>query len=289
LDRLSILSELASRLQTASGLEFEKAVADAFGFLGFKAEVIEETIAESDVIIEAKYAENPYYVVVECCAVLPHNQVPYDKLGQIRGNFPRYMDERRQRLFKTAYKLIVGRPEFSAPTKTNSEPDVGLMSVDVLNTLLEYHEKYNFSQDELERILKTVGEIINEHVLKNLVLQYERKLEIYSIIYISLLEDPYSQRSDSRIPFTPVEQIVGEVKAYTKLLRMPTLSDDEINNAVRDLSNPFLKFIDIKGSNLRLSSLPFESIKKVGGQMGNELALKDQEFLSKLRRMQSLT
>jgi hypothetical protein len=70
---------------------------------------------------------------------------------------------------------------------------------------------------------------------------------------------------------------------------MPTLSDDEINNAVRDLSNPFLKFIDIKGSNLRLSSLPFESIKKVGGQMGNELAFKAQEFLSKLRRMQSLT
>jgi len=282
------LPEIIARLDTASGLDFENAVADAFNFLGLKAEVVEQTEAESDVIVEASLSERPYYVVVECCAVLPQNQVPYDKLGQIRGNFTKYMDERRQKLFRTAYKLIVGRPIFSEPTKTNSEPDVGLLQASVLTELLQHHSKYHFSQDELEGILKIIGEVRSDNVLNILVTPYQRKLKIYALICISLLEDPYSIRSQMRKPCTPVEQIVGEVKAYAKLLRVSALTDEEINAATRDLCNPFVKFLELRGSCLRLSSLPFETIETTGGQLGVELSGKVQEYLNRLREMQNI-
>lgn len=285
---MATLAELTHNLETSDGLDFENAVAEAFNFLGLKAQVIPETNAESDVIIEAAYSEHPYYVVVECCAVAAHNQVPYDKLGQIRGNFTKYMDERRQRLFKTAYKLIVGRPEFSNQAKTNSEPDVGLLKVSVLTEALQQHTRYHFSQDELERIFKVIGEIRSDHLLNSLVQTYLRRLNIYALVYISLLEDPYSARSDARKPYTPMEQIVGEIKAYAKLLKIPALSDNEVNIAIRDLFNPFLKFVDIRESDLRLASLPTQTVETTGGQLGHELIVKIQEYLGKLRQMQNL-
>jgi len=93
----SSLAVIVNGLRTAQGLDFNEQIAEAFNKLNFNAEVILETEAESDVIAEAIYADEPYYIVIEGQAVRNHNEVGYTKLGQLRGNFPSYLDERTQK------------------------------------------------------------------------------------------------------------------------------------------------------------------------------------------------
>ncbi len=262
---MPILTELLQSLDTSTGRDFEKAVANAFLMLNLDAKVIDETQAESDVIVEAKYAEYPYYIVIECCAVEPQNQVPYTKLGQIRGNFTKYVDERRQRIFNNAYKLIVGRPEFSDDTKKRSLPDVGLLNINVLKQMLEKNSKYHFSQDELERILFLKGEIKDSHFVNNLSQPFVRKLTLYSLLLISLLESPFPSKNDTRKPFTEMEQIVGEVKTFAVLLRISSTTDEEIRSAIRDLCSPFPALIVTRDSSIRLASHPIEMLNSLGG------------------------
>jgi hypothetical protein len=280
------LAEILQTLDASTGRDFEEAVATTFKGLNLEATVIEETQAESDVIVEAKYAENPYYIVVECCAVEPQNQVPYTKLGQIRGNFTKYMDERRQKIFKNAYKLVVGRPVFSDDAKNRSLPDIGLLTVAILKQVLEKNSKYHFSQDELERLFHAKGEIKDAYVSNNLSQPFERKLTLYSLLLISLLENPFSARTDSRKPFTEIEQIVGDVKTFAMFLKIPSITDEEIKSAVRDLCSPFPALIITRDSSIRLASHPFEMLNSLGGiwvDLIHEITL----HLEALRQMQA--
>ena len=259
------LAEILQSLDTSTGRDFEKAVAEAFSMLNLDSKVIDETQAESDVIVEAKYAENPYYIVIECCAVEPQNQVPYTKLGQIRGNFTNYVNERRQRIFKNGYKLVVGRPEFSDDAKKRSLPDVGLLTTSFLKPVLEKNAKYHFSQDELERIFILNGEIKDSHISNNLFQPFARKLTLYSLILTSLLESPFPSKNDLRKPFTEIEQIIGEVKTFTMLLKIPSTGDEEIRSAIRDLCSPFPALIITRDSSIRLASHPIEILNSLGG------------------------
>ena len=128
--RLPKIQEIVQNLQTSTGTDFETVVCTAFNFLDFDASLTQSTQSESDVIAEAYYAEKPYFIVVECQAVRPPNQVGVAKVGQIRGNAEAYsLDPRRQRLFVTSHKLIVGRPIFSSDARRRSHPDVGLITV----------------------------------------------------------------------------------------------------------------------------------------------------------------
>src|SRR3989304_1140938 len=208
---------IIERIGTERGLQFEQAVSDAFNSLGLSSSLTTSTEAESDVIVEALLPESTYFVVVECCAVEEHNEVGYEKLGQLRGNFMYYVaDERRQKLgFKNAYKAVVGRPRFSDNAVQRASPDVSLISVDILVELLKFHWKYRFSHEELESIFKVSGQVKSEHIL-SAVSSYQRKISIYALICLALLSDPYSN-NDQRKSFTPVEQVVGSVATFSDL------------------------------------------------------------------------
>lgn len=110
------MKDINRRLRVDSGSDFEIAVADAFRFLGFQIDIISETQAESDIIAKAFLPLKPYFVIIECNAVREGNLVSYHKLGQIRGNAPKYFIKYGKE-FPTYYKLIVGRPAFSKDTK----------------------------------------------------------------------------------------------------------------------------------------------------------------------------
>jgi hypothetical protein len=282
---MATLSEILEHIQTTTGHDFEKSIAEAFNYLNFEATVIEETDAESDVIVEARYAENPYYIVIECCAVEPQNQVPYTKLGQIRGNFTKYVDERRIKLFKNAYKLVVGRPEFSDNTKTSASPDVSLLKVNTLKFLLEQSSKLHFSQDETERLFKLFGEIADGHIM-NILQPIQRKIDLYALVYISLLENPFPSRYHERKPFTPIDQIIGEVKVLVALLKMQKAGDDEIKNAIRDLCSPLPELIANHDNSIRLSSHPLELLTSLGG-LWADLLQKIQAYMEIFKRMQA--
>ena len=283
------LENIIQDLLNKQGREFEKSVCDALNFLDLEASLTKSTEAESDIVAEACHAEIPYFIVVECSAVREGNQVGVDKLGQIRGNSSSYLDTRRQQLFEKGYKLIVGKPEFSDHAKERAIPDVGLISVDSLITYLKFHKKYRFSQNELHDVFKRVGEIKKVHIGRSTVLclterQYIRKLSIYSLVYVALLENPYSVRLEKRKGWTSLKEIVGEVLAYGKLFRIGGLGNNEVVRRIRDLDNPFLRIVEMKEEEVRLSTVS-KSVVEESSPFGKALVSQINESLEKLRNL----
>ena len=253
------------------GSDYEKAVCGAFSFLGLSAGVTTTTEAESDVIAEAKLAENPYYIVIECQAVAANNEVGYQKLGQIRGNASSYADSRRQQIFKNGYKLIVGKPKFSSNCRERSDPDVGLITAGNLAGLLRDHEVYRFSQSQLQSIFRIVREIEKKHIL-DFVSSFERRTDLYALIYISLLEDPYDEKAEKWKAWTPIERIMEGTMTYARLLGVRDVTDNELKVLIRDLDNPFFHIIELQSTNGRLCASDFESSSPFGEVLGDRIS-----------------
>lgn len=254
----SSLAVIVNGLRTAQGLAFNERIADALNKLNLNAEVIEETEAESDVIVEAIFAEEPYYIVIEGQAVRNHNEVGYTKLGQLRGNFPSYLDERRQKLFKNAYKLVVGRPKFSDNARRRAEPDVVLLTAQTLIQLLEFHDRFRYSQDELELLFRrddnlVYGEINLSDISRELLTHRERRIKINALLLYCL----GANRLDRK--WIPVQQVVGMAKAYDQILKI-NIGDDEIMNALADLQSTLVRLVQEKDERIRFASIPLETI-----------------------------
>lgn len=252
-------------LHEKAGRDFEKSVCDAMKYLDLSASLTQTTEAESDVIAEALHAETPYFIAIECQAVREGGQVGYEKLGQIRGNAASYLDTRRQTLFENAYKLVVGKPEFSEHAKERATPDVGLLSVETLSRLMRLHQRFQLTQDALQEIFSGIGEIdpqkVDFEVIKHLRNEnYYRKLYVYSLIFLSLIEDPFSE-SKRRKKWIPLNEIVGSVLTYGKLFRIRDLTAFEIGELIRDLDNPFIRIIESRGNEIRLSTLSLDFIE----------------------------
>lgn len=278
--------EIINNLNEKMGREFEISVCDAINYLDVSASLTETTEAESDVIAEALNAEAPFFVVIECQAVRDGNQVGYEKIGQIRGNAASYLDTRRQKLFENAYKLVIGKPEFSTHAKGRSNPDVGLLSVEALSHLMKLHQTYQLSQDVLQEVFNRIGEIdvdaINSIVANHLKNEnYFRKLKIYSLIYLALIEDPFSE-SEKRKKWTPANEVIGSVLTCCKLFRIRDVSALEIKSLILDLDNPFIRIIERKGIEIRLSTLSLDFIESFS-PLGTQIVHTIKHYWEKLR------
>jgi hypothetical protein len=276
-------------LTTKQGRDFETAVYSAMDYLDLDSHLTGTTEAESDVIAEAVSAEVPYFLVIECQAVREGSQVDYDKIGQIRGNAPSYLDARRQQLFKTYYKIIVGKPEFSDNVKTRAEPDVGLLGIDALIRLVQMHEQYSLSLNMLQRIFSRMG-LIDAKFVDNITRSYLgaegyfRKLKIYSLVYAALLENPLSDKSERRKNWTSIDQVIGEVLGYSRIFRIPELNGSEVGYLIRDLDNPFFRVVESKADQVRLSTFSTVALHNFS-KFGQDLEKEIWETLDTLRNL----
>ena len=262
------LDEIVARLASARGRDFEQAVSDSFGFLWFDSHMPTEE-ASSDVIVEALLAANPYFIVIECNAVDDTNEVGYEKLGQLRGNFPSYMDSRRRTLFKRGYKLIVGRPRFSRNTIDRSANDVSLLSAAVLTELIRAHSKYHFSEDEVEVLLQTAGEIMSDQI-KAVINSKLREISVCALVLVSLFDD-YTLGREKRKNFVPMMQAAGEAQAYARILGIENVSTGEVLDAIKSMSGPFFRLVTTRSDEVRLASIPFSSAPEFESGSGAEL------------------
>ena len=288
LAELPNLDKTIQDLNEQAGTNFEESVCNAIKYLDLSASLTETTEAESDVIAEALHAASPYFIVIECNAVREGNQVGYDKIGQIRGNATSYLDARRQKFFENAYKLVVGKPEFSKPAKERATPDVGLISVETLSQLLRLHQRYQLSQDVLQEIFSGIGEIdtqqVNSVVMKHLENEnYYRRLGVYSLIYLALIEDPFSE-SKSRKKWTPLNEVVGSVLIYSNLFRFHDLTSHEVMALIRDLDNPFIRILESRKNEIRLSTLSLDVIENFN-PLGEAIVSNIKEYWKKLRAL----
>jgi len=98
------------------------------------------------------------------------------------------------------------------------------------------------------------------------------------------LENPYSAKLEERKGWSQLEEIIGEVLAYGKLFRIRGLSSDEIIQRVRDLDNPFLEIVEMKGKEIRLSTVS-KSVVEEFSPFGKALVSEIREKLHKLREL----
>jgi len=262
------LEDIAQRLKTESGRpNFEDAVADAFTLLDLKVETIAETQAESDLIIKAFLPQKPYFVIVECRAVREGEFVSYQKLGQIRGNAPKYFRQYGKEL-PSYYKMIVGRPAFSEDTKRHALEDVALLTTDALIGILEYHSIFQFSQDELRLIFETKGEV-GEKQMNELVDPCLKSLKICSLIFLALLEEPASNPDKRKVEWVSVQHLVGAVSNLGWYLNVGELADSDIVNALTELSSPLKRITQVsQDGKVKLTSVPFEVVIEKMGRQG---------------------
>ncbi len=284
------LDEIKQKLRNSRGREFEEVVCDAMNYLDLTASLTETTEAEADVIAEALHAEIEFFIVIECTASRDGAQVGVEKVGQIRGNASTYLDTRRQQLFEAYRKLVIGRPEFSNLAKERAAPDVGLMTADTLVRLLELHNRYQLSQNVLYEIFKEPGEIDEEKVNSIVTdslrsIQYFRRLNIYSLIYLALLRNPFSDTTERRKKWTSIAQIIAEVITYGKMFRIGDLSTIEVALLIRDLDNPLLRIVESRGNEIRLGTISKEVIQN-SSQIGQDLVYSINENFEKLQNIE---
>ena len=276
------LDPIVEKLKTRGGRGFTRAVLDAFKFLGFEVEDIEETQgtqAQSDLIVKAPLATNPYFTVIECTAVREGSEVGYQKLYQLGSNFPRYLIKYSKHYPSASYKMLVGRPSFSPDTK-NLAKDETLLTADTLISLLKAHEEFCLSQDEFENIFQQKGEISVDNI-RELIIPYMAKGMIYAWIYLSLLEDPTDKSIRRKRVTTNAEQVVAIAKHWAWLFKGVKVPDIVIKDAIRDLSSPVLRVLLVDGENLILSSLPFTKIIENMGDLGKYFETRLMEFINK--------
>lgn len=273
------VEEIIRKLESVGGEEFEKAVAEAFVVLGFDAEEIEATQGESDVIVKALQAVKPYFIVVECNAVREGEQVSYGKLGQIRGNSVKYVTRYGKR-FSSSYIMLVGRPDFSPDAKKLAYECVLLTAGD-LNKLLEAHKVFLFSQDELETLFRKGGEVL----LESFLYPYNRKLDLYALIYLNLVKDSTSSALERKKEWTPIQRLIGSIENTAWILKLENFSEEDILNAVRDLSNPFVKMVEINGDLVMLSGLTLDKIAKNMGRLGDIFLKRFTDFVKKIAQI----
>ena len=280
------IETIIERLKNQAGRRFTSAVQDAFEYLGFEVEDIEETQgtqAHSDLIVKAPLATNPYFVVLECTAVREGSQVEYQKLYQLGSNFPRYLTKYSKKYPSASYKMLVGRPTFSADCKKLAR-DTPLMTAELLIQILKAHNEYYLSQDELEGVFQHNGEF-TLHEVASLLLGYTMIASIYSLIYLSLLKDPTSDVLERKKEWTNVQGLIAMVKQWGWLFHDIKIPDGVIMDAINQLSSPVLRVLLKEGNNLMLSSLPLERIIQNMRDFGKAFEEWLKEYRDKARKM----
>jgi hypothetical protein len=262
------LEDIIQRLKVDGGRpDFENAVADAFNFLSFQVEIIPDTQAESDLIVKAYLPQNPYFVIVECSAVREGSFVSYQKLGQIRGNAPKYFLQYGKEL-PSYYKIIVGRPAFSGDTKKHALNDVVLLTVNILIKLLESHNIYQFSQDELRIVFETKGEVDEERIAE-LTKPYLKNLKTCALVMMGLLIEPTRNPDQRRKEWLDINQLVGRVDILSWFLDVDGITPTDAIRAINELSSPLKSIIQLsENEKLRLTSIPFEVVTEKMGRQG---------------------
>jgi len=281
------LEDITRRLKSDCGLDFEIAVADAFSFLGFDVEIIPETQAESDLIVKAFLPQKPYFVIIECNAVREGEFVSYQKLGQIRGNAPKYFIKYGKEL-PTYYKLIVGRPAFSKDMKKHAFEDVILLSADVLMKMLEFHNIFQFSQDELRSTFEKRGEITAEKV-DELVDPYLKHLKTCALVFMSLLEEPTSNPDKRKKEWVHIQNLFGSVTSLSWFLNISDITTEDIINAITELSSPLRRIMNLShDERARLTSISFEVVVEKMGRQGVMFREFLSDFQAKSKSKQSI-
>lgn len=281
-------TSITQRLRTQGGRDFTFAVLDAFKYLGYEVEDIEDTQgtqAHSDLIVKAHLATHPYFAVLECTAVRQGSQVGYTKLYQLGSNSPRYTTKYSREYPSASYKMLVGRPDFSQDAKKLAQ-EIGLLKAETLGQILLLHERLYLSQDELERMFQTNGEISLSVVIETWG-AYRFEAKTCALVYLALLNDPTDKSIKRKKEWTPMDSLHALVSHWMWLFEdfKSPFPEILIMKAINDLSSSVVRALVVDGQKVMLSSLPFEKVVENMGKFGVFFRNDLMDYMSKIEKL----
>lgn len=157
----------------------------------------------------------------------------------------------------------MGRPSFSsdciksAVESEDGEPalNVCLITADDLGCLLNYHDVFMFTQDELMSVFMARG--LAQDSVQALINRYDRQARLYGLI-CALLEFQTEKRQRKVIPIS-TEDFAGRIIGSAPLLGCGRYERREVDAAIRDLVTPFIKALGISGNRIQRNSLSYKN------------------------------
>ncbi len=125
--------------------------------------------------------------------------------------------------------------------------------------LLEYHSKFGFSQDQIELLFENGG-LLQKNNIEHMCYNYIAKIKLYSLIYLSLIMYPNLNSLENRKGFIEIYELIGIVKTLSYFSRNKIPSNEEIRDAIRDLTSPITQIIERNNNKVRLYGKSFNSV-----------------------------
>ncbi|MFW9839069.1 MAG: restriction endonuclease [Candidatus Thorarchaeota archaeon] len=265
--------EIASKLRNYDGTDFEKAVAEAFAYLGLDSNWIGDDEADVDVEVYSRWTPSPFKAVIECNAKHENAEVGKDKVDQVRGNGKKHESEDYN-----LHLVVVGRPKFSENACTNSRDDVSLILSSDLEKLVLGHSDYCFSNDEIGEFFENWGVHTDaiEVLIEEKRQEHNRILSVCSLVIV-VLENLQTETSviDSGV-------LMNKLEVYGETLGVGIFDNVEMRRALLLLGPPFLNIVEIKDEGIKLRHVSLEETVLRLGKYGRIVLEKCKEIRKEL-------
>jgi len=249
---ISLIDKLRKKqYESKTPEEFENAIKEAFGYFGFKAELI-GTSGDTDVLLTADIGDETYKVTVDGKTAkkgkVLENQINWDSL------------EDHRKKHDANYTVVVG-PNFSEgklPERAKVHK-VSMLPTECLIKLIDEHSKYPITLLDFKDVFAKTGDL-SERV-DDLLEQNRRKRELlakFKIILEEMMEiqDVYG--------FFNLDRLCGA-------LRKEDIDEDTLKSIVELLKIPFVNSIKDLGGNRFILINSVENIANIFKQISKEL------------------
>ena len=258
-----------SQNKSSSPDEFEKALTDAFNFLGFKAKTIGGK-GDTDVLLTANIGKESYKVDVDA------KTSKKDIIQDAQINWPSLKDHKIKN--NSDFVVIIG-PGFAGGNlkKRAKEFEVGLLTTNELIKIIEAHSKYPFTLLELKDLFSEFGSLTEQ--VNDLINQNQIRREFLEN-FKTIIEE-IENLQNTRLGYFTFESLAGrekiqdleidleDIEYVIQLLKIPfinAITEIEKNKFVftlekKDLSNTFFQISLLIGEKKAILTTT-ESIEK---------------------------
>jgi len=234
--------------------EFERALNDAFDFLGFETELLGGS-GDTDVLLSANIGKESFKVTVD------GKTSSKGKISERQIDWLSLSDHKKKN--NADYTMIVG-PEFAGGNleKRAEDNNIGLLKVDELVELIKTHKKFPFTLVELKDLIG--GESTSmKNQINDLLAQNNQRINSLKQFKI-ILEEMISSQDD--LGYFTFESIVRGNK-----IRNTNIDYQDIKGLIKLLNLPFINCIKEIGDERYILTMNIEDISNIFEKISKHL------------------
>lgn len=249
-----------SQFNSDNPSEFERAIAEAFTFLGFESRVIGGS-GDTDVILNANIGKLSYKITIDGKT---------SKSGKISDRQIDWFSLRDHKNKNKANAVIVVGHEFAGGNLEDraNENNVGLLQSEILIKLIETHAKYPFSLTELKDLLIQRGDLSTN--VDDLIQQHSVRTEFIS--HIKTLINEMQSIQDGKLGYFTLQSLVAREK-----IEETEIDPEEIEYLIHLFQLPFINAITSVSGDQYLLTIGTEDLGNIFHQISKILVEKHPE------------